>query len=247
MFMELKNVNFTYPNTKLQAVDDVSFTIEKGEVISILGRSGSGKSTILRLIAGLEIPSQGSFILHGKTIFDEKTFIHPEKRGIGMVFQDYALFPHMSVADNITFGLTNMNRADKRKRVNEMLELVELEGFEKRYPHQLSGGQQQRVALARAIAPQPELLLLDEPFSNLDTDLLVKIREDLRRILKKANTTAIFVTHNKNDAHALADRIIEIKDGRVNKIGRPCDLLGVSPTEIPEMVEITFDELIASR
>lgn len=246
MFMEIQNLHFAYPNTKLKAVDDVSFSIEKGEVISILGRSGSGKSTILRLIAGLEIPTDGTFLLNGKVVFDDKTFIQPEKRGIGMVFQDYALFPHMTVEENILFGLSKMSRAEKRKRAKEVLELVELVGFEKRYPHQLSGGQQQRVALARAIAPQPELLLLDEPFSNLDTELLVKIREDLRRILKKANTTAIFVTHNENDAHALADRIIKITNGQVDKIGRPCDLLGVSPTEIPGMVEITYEELIAT-
>ena len=137
-----------------------------------------------------------------------------------------------------------MSRKDKKKRAQEVLELVELIGFEKRYPHQLSGGQQQRVALARAMAPEPELILLDEPFSNLDTDLQVKIRGDLRRILKKAKTTAIFVTHNQNDAHALADRIVKIKDGKIDKIGRPCDLLGVSPTEIPGMVEITYEELI---
>ena len=132
----------------------------------------------------------------------------------------------------------------KQKRADEVLELVELTGFEQRYPHQLSGGQQQRVALARAMAPEPNLILLDEPFSNLDTDLQVKIRGDLRRILKKAKTTAIFVTHNQNDAHALADRIVKIKDGKIEKIGRPCDLLGVSPTEIPGMIEITYEELI---
>ena len=150
----------------------------------------------------------------------------------------------MCVEDNILFGLPKMSRKDKKKRAGEVLELVELTGFEKRYPHQLSGGQQQRVALARALAPEPELILLDEPFSNLDTDLQVKIRGDLRRILKKARTTAIFVTHNENDARALADRIVKIKDGKIEKIGRPCDLLGESPTEIPGMIEITYEELI---
>lgn len=225
MFIDIRDLSFSYANSVTRAVNCISFTVEKGEVISILGRSGSGKSTILRLIAGLEMPAAGSFTLNGRKIMDARTFIQPEKRGIGMVFQDYALFPHMSVEENILFGLSKISRKEKQKRVNEVLELVELEGFEKRYPHQLSGGQQQRVALARAIAPEPELILLDEPFSNLDTDLQVKIREDLRRILKKANTTAVFVTHNINDAHALADRIVKIKDGKIDIIGRPCDLL----------------------
>lgn len=244
MYINIQNLFFSYTNSSMKAVNDFTFSVEKGEVISILGRSGSGKSTILRLIAGLEMPSGGSFTLDGKRMFDDHIFTQPEKRGIGMVFQDYALFPHMSVEDNILFGLPKMSRTDKKNRVKEVLELVELEGYEKRYPHQLSGGQQQRVALARAIAPQPSLILLDEPFSNLDTDLLVKIREDLRRILKKANTTAIFVTHNQNDAHALADRIVQIKDGKIHKVGRPCDLLAVSPTERPEMIEIPLEELI---
>lgn len=244
MFIDIQNLSFSYSNSVMKAVNAFSFTVEKGEVISILGRSGSGKSTILRLIAGLEMPDDGSFMLNGKKMFDARTFIQPEKRGIGMVFQDYALFPHMSVKENILFGLPKMSRKEKKKRAKEVLELVELEAFEKRYPHQLSGGQQQRVALARAIAPEPELILLDEPFSNLDTDLQVKIRGDLRRILKKANTTAIFVTHNENDAHALADRIVKIKEGKIDKIGRPCDLLGRSPSEIPGMVEITFEELL---
>ncbi|MCG7344948.1 ABC transporter ATP-binding protein [Sporosarcina sp. ACRSL] len=244
MFIDIQNLSFTYSNSSMKAINDISFTVEKGEVISILGRSGSGKSTILRIIAGLEMPNGGSFILNGKKIMDTRTFIQPEKRGIGMVFQDYALFPHMNVEENILFGLSKMSRNDKKKRTNEVLELVELEGFEKRYPHQLSGGQQQRVALARAIAPEPDLILLDEPFSNLDTDLQVKIRGDLRRILKKANTTAIFVTHNVNDAHALADRIVKIKDGKIEKIGRPCDLLGLSTSELPSTVEKASEELL---
>lgn len=228
MFIDIQNMSFTYSNSSANAVESFTLTVNKGEVISILGRSGSGKSTILRLIAGLEMPTCGSFTLGDKKIFDNQTFVQPEKRGIGMVFQDYALFPHMTVEENVLFGLPKMSRKDKLKRVKDVLELVELGDYEKRYPHQLSGGQQQRVALARAIAPQPELILLDEPFSNLDTELLVKIREDLRRILKKANITAIFVTHNQNDAHVLADRIVKIKNGVINQIGRPCDLLGSS-------------------
>ncbi|MCM3744531.1 ABC transporter ATP-binding protein [Sporosarcina luteola] len=241
MFITIQNLSFSYSNSPTNAVEDFTITINKGEIISILGRSGSGKSTILRLIAGLEMPKGGSFSLSDKTMFNKHTFVQPEKRGIGMVFQDYALFPHMSVQDNVLFGLPKMSRNDKLKRVKEVLELVELEGYEKRYPHQLSGGQQQRVALARALAPQPELILLDEPFSNLDTELLVKIREDLRRILKKANITAIFVTHNQNDAHVLADRIVKIKDGIIDQVGRPCDLLG-SSTDAEGHIELVLEK-----
>ncbi|MDS9472936.1 ABC transporter ATP-binding protein [Sporosarcina pasteurii] len=246
MFIDIQNMSFAYSNSSTNAIENFTLTVNKGEIISILGRSGSGKSTILRLIAGLEMPKGGSFTLGDKKVFDDYTFVQPEKRGIGMVFQDYALFPHMSVTDNVLFGLPKMSRNDKLKRVKEVLELVELDGYEKRYPHQLSGGQQQRVALARAIAPQPELILLDEPFSNLDTDLLVKIREDLRRILKKANATAIFVTHNQNDAHALADRIVKIKDGLIDQVGRPCDLLG-SPTDEQGNIRLLPEEELSSK
>lgn len=244
--MKINDLAFTYPNSPEPVLSHISFSVEKGEIISILGPSGSGKSTLLRLIAGLEIPTAGTFQLDGKQLFSDHLYVQPEKRGIGMVFQDYALFPHMTVEENIAFGLSKMRRSEKKERVKEVLELVELAGFEKRYPHQLSGGQQQRIALARAIAPQPALILLDEPFSNLDTELLVKIREDLRRILKKANTTAIFVTHNQNDAHALADRIVKLKDGEIDKIGRPCDLLTVSPVELGDMVEIQAEQFIRS-
>ncbi|HSI65791.1 MAG TPA: ABC transporter ATP-binding protein [Planococcus sp. (in: firmicutes)] len=235
MFISIEDVCFSYPNTKSTVLDHFSMKIEKGEVISILGRSGSGKSTLLRLLAGLEKPSQGRLAIEDQVVFDGKTFIQPEKRGIGMVFQDYALFPHMTVGQNILFGLFRMKKAEKKKRLKEVLELVELEKFEKRYPHQLSGGQQQRVAIARAIAPNPHLILLDEPFSNLDAELQIKIRQDLRGILKKADITSIFVTHDENDAYALADRIVKIKDGKIDLIGRPCDLLGsMNHTASPE-------------
>lgn len=226
MFINIQNVGFSYPHVQEKALDCFSMTIEKGEVISILGPSGSGKSTLLRLFAGLEVPSEGSFKIQDKIIFDQKTFIQPEKRGIGMVFQDYALFPHMTVAENILFGLFQMKKSDKKKRLREVLELVELADFEKRYPHQLSGGQQQRVAIARAIAPNPSLILLDEPFSNLDAELQLKIRQDLRTILKNAHMTSIFVTHDENDALAIADRIVKLKNGKIENMGRPCDLIG---------------------
>lgn len=227
MYLSIDNLCFSYPNTTEQAIQSFSMSIEKGEVISILGRSGSGKSTILRILAGLEHPSNGSFTIDGQVIFNQQTFIQPEKRGIGMVFQDYALFPHMTVEKNILFGLSHLSKSEQQKRLAEVLELVELRGFEKRYPHQLSGGQQQRVAIARALAPNPKLLLLDEPFSNLDAELQNKIRKELRDIIKQANITSIFVTHDEDDALALADRIIKLKNGEIEQIGRPCDILKV--------------------
>lgn len=226
MFISIEDVCFSYSNSKEYAIDGFSMTIDKGEVISILGRSGSGKSSILRILAGLELPTKGTFTIGDNVLFNQNIFVHPEKRGIGLVFQDYALFPHMTVTENIKFGLFKLSHDEKKKRLKEVLELVELTGFEKRYPYQLSGGQQQRVALARALAPKPNLLLLDEPFSNLDAELQYKIRKDLRDILKKANITSIFVTHDENDAHALADRIVKIDKGKIVKIGRPCDMLG---------------------
>lgn len=247
MFVSIENLCFSYPNAKTAALDNFSLQIEKGEVISILGRSGSGKSTVLRLLAGLEMPAAGKVAIQEQILFDDRTFLQPEKRGIGMVFQDYALFPHMTVAENIFFGLFRMKKAEKKKRLQEVLELVELEGYEKRYPHQLSGGQQQRVAIARALAPNPHLLLLDEPFSNLDAELQEKIRKELRDILKKADITSIFVTHDEKDAHILADRIVKIKDGCTDFIGRPCDLLDVyrqeakaakAESETKELVQI---------
>lgn len=242
MFISIDNLCFCYPHVKERALDEFSITIEKGEVISILGPSGSGKSTVLRLLAGLEVPCGGSFKIKDKVIFDDDSFMAPEKRGIGMVFQDYALFPHMTVAQNIAFGLFNMTRAEKRKRVREVLAIVELSEFEKRYPHQLSGGQQQRVAIARAIAPNPSLILLDEPFSNLDRELQLKIRKDLRNILKEENITSIFVTHDENDALAIADRIVKIKDGKIQSTGRPCDLLGAQSLATYEQKDTNLDK-----
>ena len=242
MFVSIENLSFSYPNTKATALDNFSLQIEKGEVISILGRSGSGKSTVLRLLAGLEKPAGGKIAIQDQVLVDEKHFIQPEKRGIGMVFQDYALFPHLTVAENILFGLFRLKRAAKQKRLQEVLELVELQGFAKRYPHQLSGGQQQRVAIARALAPNPYLLLLDEPFSNLDAELQEKIRKELRDILKKANITSIFVTHDEKDAHILADRIVKIKNGQTDFIGRPCDLLDVYRKEKEQLPSVTEEK-----
>lgn len=220
MFIEIRNLTFKYRNSQQNTLKDVSFNVQKGEILSILGESGGGKSTILRLIAGLETPLSGSIIVDNKIMFDSNTFVIPEKRGVGMVFQDYALFPHMKVDENIKFGLTNLNKKEKDDRVLEMLKLVNLQDFSSRYPHELSGGQQQRVAIARALAPKPSVLLLDEPFSNLDTDLKSKIREELKSILNQADITSIFVTHDREDVKSIADKVVILKEGEILKSGK---------------------------
>ncbi|WP_223702677.1 ABC transporter ATP-binding protein [Sutcliffiella deserti] len=223
MFVQIRDLQFQYKNSKSHTLRDIAVDINKGEIISILGKSGSGKSTLLRLIAGLETPQVGTMKIDGKQIFDSKTLLSPEKRGVGVVFQDYALFPHMTVAQNIKFGLRKMSRKQKQERLEEMLSLINLADYGQRYPYELSGGQQQRVALARALAPSPSLLLLDEPFSNLDVHLQEKIREELKDILKRAQITSILVTHDFNDAKAIADRILFIDEGQL--VVKPCELV----------------------
>ncbi|WP_246946076.1 ABC transporter ATP-binding protein [Bacillus pinisoli] len=225
MFVEIKNLQYKYKNAIEPTIKDFSLQIEKGEIVSILGESGSGKSTILRLVTGLEIPNSGSISINNRTIFDEVTFIPPEKREVGMVFQDYALFPHMTVANNIKYGLRKMSKKEKKERIDEMLSLVNLSKYRDRYPYELSGGQQQRVALARALAPAPSLLVFDEPFSNLDTYLQIRIRDELREILKQTGITSIFVTHDQEDAKVLADEIIYLENGKTIWKGAPDNLL----------------------
>ena len=228
MFVQIKDLTFHYKNSKEPTIYNFSLSIEEGEIISILGKSGSGKSTILRLIAGLEIPKNGSIEINGKMMSDDTHLIQPEKRGVGLVFQDYALFPHMTVANNIKFGLKKMSKQQKSERLEEVLYLVGLSEFAKRYPYELSGGQQQRVALARALAPNPSLIMFDEPFSNLDADLQLRIRDELRSILKQTGITSIFVTHDREDAKALADRIVMMQDGTIIQIGKPSEVLSES-------------------
>ncbi|MEH7179539.1 ABC transporter ATP-binding protein [Neobacillus vireti] len=214
--VEIKGLTFSYSRKEDPVINDFSFSMEKGEIVGILGQSGSGKSTLLRLISGLEMPVKGTIKIAGTTVVSESVFVHPEDRGVGMVFQDYALFPHMTVKDNILFGLSRLPRKERNSRVDEMLELVQMKEFYKRYPHELSGGQQQRIALARALAPKPNVLLMDEPFSNLDADLKESIRDDLGLILKKANMTCIMVTHDRNDVEAICDNSIVLGQSNVS-------------------------------
>lgn len=209
-FFEMSNISFQYGTGNGSILNDFSMTVEQGEVVGILGRSGSGKSTLLRLISGLEEPRSGRISINGRTMVDAGHFVNPEHRGVGMVFQDYALFPHLTVEQNIAFGLHRLPKKARAAKVTDMLELVHLEDYRKRYPHELSGGQQQRVAFARALAPEPSILLMDEPFSNLDSDLKGSIRQQLKQLLRKATITSILVTHDKDDAEALCDRIVRI-------------------------------------
>lgn len=217
-YCKISNLSFHYANGKHQILHNFSLQLEKGESVGVIGPSGCGKSTLLRLIAGLEAPSSGQIMIGGRTMVDAKTFVNPEARDVGVVFQDYGLFPHMTVERNIAFGLHQLSRKAREARLKEMLELVKLEDYRKRYPHELSGGQQQRVAFARALAPEPALLLMDEPFSNLDTNLRGEIRAELRQLLSNAGITSILVTHDKEDADAICNRIVTISSS-VENIG----------------------------
>ena len=198
-------------------VDGVSFDVAPGRILALLGPSGCGKTTTLRLIAGFETPDSGTIVIDGQTMQSAGRSVPPEKRRVGMVFQDYAIFPHLSVADNVRFGLSRATARDDR--VAEMLELVGLAGEGERMPHELSGGQQQRIALARALAPQPAVLLLDEPFSNLDAALRGAVRQEVKDLLRESDTTAIFVTHDQEEALFLGDEVAVMRDGRLEQVG----------------------------
>jgi iron(III) transport system ATP-binding protein len=209
----------------VSAAKDVSFELPKGQLMALLGPSGCGKTTTLRLIAGFERLEGGEIEIGGRTVARPPVHLPPEQRRVGMVFQEYALFPHLTVAQNVRFGL-HQYAGDADKRVATVLSLVGLNGLEQRYPHALSGGQQQRVALARALAPEPELILLDEPFSNLDTGLRVRVRSEVRTILRQANATAIFVTHDQEEALSLVDVVAVLINGTVRQVARPQVLYG---------------------
>ncbi|MES9911945.1 MAG: ABC transporter ATP-binding protein, partial [Candidatus Sedimenticola sp. 4PFRAG1] len=198
-----------------QVVDGLTLNIAPGMISCLLGPSGCGKTTVLRAIAGFEPLTGGGISLKGELISSPGHTTPPDKRGLGMMFQDYALFPHLSVTDNITFGLRKLSRRERRDEADGLLELVGLESYGERFPHELSGGQQQRVALARALAPRPELLLLDEPFSNLDVELRERLAIDVRDILKARGTAALFVTHDQHEAFVMGERIGIMNQGRI--------------------------------
>ena len=219
--VELRNTSKTYPGTTFPAVNDLSFCLAEGEILSILGPSGCGKSTTLRLIAGFEAPDSGEVFLRDSRASGQGCHVPPEKRGVAMVFQDYALFPHLSVAKNIGFGLRKMKSKERAQRVKEVLDIIELSWLADRYPHQISGGQQQRVALGRALAPRPVVVLLDEPFSNLDNAMRGQMRREVQAILRRERATAILVTHDQQEALSFADRVAVMNRGKLEQMGTP--------------------------
>ncbi len=212
--LAVKDLSVTYQNNKV--LNGFNLNLEQGDIFALLGDSGSGKSSALRFIAGLDNADNGRVELDGRQLsVSGKHQITPELREVGMVFQDYALFPHMNVEKNITFGISTQPKSEQQARVKELLSLIGLEGIEKKYPHQLSGGEQQRVALARALAPSPKLLLLDEPFSSLDKSHRNQLVSQVRSILKKAQVTSILVTHDEDEANALADKVGTIQNKKL--------------------------------
>ncbi len=220
--LEVEHVTLGYGHT--EAVKDASLRLAHGEIGCLLGPSGCGKTTLLRAIGGFEPVRGGRILIDGRAVANDGLHLPARERGVGMVFQDHALFPHLNVADNVAFGLRGLPAAGRRQRVGELLELVGLSGLQHRWPHELSGGQQQRIALARALAPRPSLLLLDEPFSNLDTSLREAIAREVRAILRQAGATALMVTHDQQEAFAMADRVGVMVGGRLCQWASPYEV-----------------------
>jgi len=220
--LELREVSRSFPG--VAAVDRLSLTVEAGRIGCLLGPSGSGKSTALRCIAGFERPEAGEVLAGGERLSGPGTWVPPERRRIGMVFQDFALFPHLDAKANVAFGLRDLDRGARRRRVQELLELVGLGAQASRFPHELSGGQQQRVSLARALAPRPRLVLLDEPFSNLDADVRTELAQAVRTALLAEGATALLVTHDQREAFAIADEIGVLRAGRLEQWDAPWKL-----------------------
>ena len=228
--LEVRNLLKHFYGTQQSAVNYISFELSSGEILALVGPSGCGKTTTLRIIAGLERPDSGVVRLNDQVVASESVFVPPEKRGVSMVFQDHALFPHLTVSENIAFGLRGQSPAEIKKTVGEMLHLVGLLPLSKRYPHALSGGERQRVALARALAPRPVLVLMDEPFSSLDADLRMEMREHVRRILKSIRATVVFVTHDQEEALYMGDRLAVLQSGHLEQIGTPEEIFHESNT-----------------
>ena len=225
--LKLKNIRHVYGDTV--AVDDFNFDVHAGEVVCLLGPSGCGKTTALRVAAGLEILQRGEVSVGGAVVANTRTAVPPEQRGVGLVFQDYALFPHLTVLQNVEFGLSHLLAGEKKIRAVTLLDQVGMKWATTRYPHTLSGGQQQRVALARAMAPRPPVILLDEPFSGLDARLRDQVRDESLHILKESGTAALLVTHDAEEAMFMADRIGVMRDGRLVQFDKP-DKLYMQPT-----------------
>ena len=226
-FLQLDSLSKQYPGAEYAALEEVSFGVEEHEVLALVGESGSGKTTTVRIIAGFEYPDRGKVILDGSELAGPTAFLPPERRRIGVVFQENTLFPHLTVAANIRFGLPRQERHSPKEsaaHLDRILDMTGLEGLQRRYPHEISGGQMQRVALARALAPSPKLLLLDEPFNNLDITLKNRVISEVRAILGAARIPALLVTHSRREAFSLADRIAVIRNGRIEQVGTPAAL-----------------------
>ena len=221
--LEFEHVSHAFDGG-MEVLHDISLAIMPGEIFCLLGPSGCGKTTTLRLAAGLEECQKGRVMMNGTVVSDGRLHVPPERRGVGLVFQDTALFPHLTVAENVGFGLGALSEPARRARIQEMLQQVKMDGYSDAYPHVLSGGQQQRVALARALAPDPRLILLDEPFSGLDAQTRSMIREEMLGVLKAHGVTALVVTHDPEEAMYVADRIAVMNRGRIEQVGRPVDL-----------------------
>jgi iron(III) transport system ATP-binding protein len=228
--LEIHQLSKQYPGGATPAVDNISLSLPAGEILVLVGPSGCGKTTTLRLVAGLERPDNGEIRLNGEIVASRGLFVPPERRGVGMVFQEHALFPHLTVAENVAFGLPKAARNGEQDKVRAMLALVGLEKLARRYPHELSGGERQRVALARALAPEPVLVLMDEPFSSLDADLRLEMREQVRGILKAMRATAVFVTHDQEEALYMGDRLAVFQRGRLEQVGTPEEIFHASQT-----------------
>ncbi|TCO04066.1 ABC transporter ATP-binding protein [Natronoflexus pectinivorans] len=224
IILSAKNLTKTYPGNKYRSLINFNLNVEKGQITALLGESGCGKTTALRIIAGFESAEKGEVIINNRVMANDRLFTEPNDRGVGIVFQDYALFPHKTVWKNIVFGLNKLSKSEQQSVAEKVLSLTGLKGYEQRYPHQLSGGQRQRVALARALAPNPGVLLMDEPFSNIDSMKKNQIREEIREILKAAGTTVVFVTHDTKDVLAIADRVAVMKEGVLMQEGTPKEI-----------------------
>ncbi len=246
--LEVDNISigYTSPQGTVQAVKAVCFKLNKGDIGCLLGPSGCGKTTVLRAVAGFEPLEQGRILLESRELSSRDRVVPAEERAMGMMFQDYALFPHLNVQENIGFGLRKLSADQRRDRVTELLALVGLAGFEKRFPHELSGGQQQRVALARSLAPRPSLLLLDEPFSNLDVDTRERLAFELRDILKQTGLTILLVTHNHDEAFALGDQIGVMNEGELLQWGTPASLTHYPASETVQTI-LRRDSLFERR